>query len=157
MISENQFLIGHLSPKLFNHLGFNDIYQDPMQNFSLSITHNAIPRPLINTRYTLTSANTGFHDWFAKHLSKAWFHLDQYRQSTFSSITHYSYYQEVYRYSFWSSCGLHIIPHTMKLNSGAQLLAHFLENPLQSSPVTKLIWSSAYHLTDGQTEKWTKS
>ena len=31
MISENQFLIGHLSPKLFNHLGINEIYQDPRQ------------------------------------------------------------------------------------------------------------------------------
>ena len=49
MISENQFLIGHLLPKLFNHLGINEIYQDPRQNFSLNISHNAIPRPLINT------------------------------------------------------------------------------------------------------------
>ena len=49
MISENQFLICHLSPKLFNHLGINEIYQDPRQNFSLNISHNAIPRPLINT------------------------------------------------------------------------------------------------------------
>ena len=48
MISENQFLICHLSPKLFNHLGINEIYQDPRQNFSLNISHNAIPRPLIN-------------------------------------------------------------------------------------------------------------
>ena len=84
-------------------------------------------------------------------------HLDHYGQPTFSSITHYSYYQEVYRYFFSSSCGLHIIPHTMKFNSGAQLLAHFLGNPLQSSPVTKLIRSSAYHpRTDGQTENLLK-
>ena len=48
MISENQFLIGHLFPKLSNHLGINEIYQDPRQNFSLNISHNAIPRPLIN-------------------------------------------------------------------------------------------------------------
>ena len=158
MISENQFLIGHLLPKLFNHLGTNEIYQDPRQNFSLNISPNAIPRPLINTCYTLTSANAGFHDCFAKHLSKAWFHLDHYRQPTFSSITHYSYYQEVSRYSSWLHYGLHITPHTIKFNSGAQLLAHFLGNSLQSSPVTKLIRSSAYHpRTDGQTEKWTKS
>ena len=147
-----------LLPKLSSHLGINEIYQDPRQNFSLNISHNAIPRPLINTRYTLTSANAGFHDCFAKHLSKAWFHMDHYRQPTFSSITHYSYYQEVSQYSSWLHCGLHIIPHTIKFNSGTQLLAHFLGNPLQSSPVTKLIRSSAYHpRTDGQTEKWTES
>ena len=46
--------------------------------------------------------------------------------NTFSSITRYSYYQEVYRYSSWSYCGLHIIPHTINSNSDAQLLAHFL-------------------------------
>ena len=75
MISENQFSIGHLSPKLFNHLGINEIYQDPRQNLSLNISHNAIPRPLINSHYTLTFINVGFHDWLAKHLSKAWFHI----------------------------------------------------------------------------------
>ena len=158
MISENQFLIGHLLPKLFNHLGINEIYQDPGRNFSLNISHNAIPRPLINSHYTLTFTNAGFHDWFAKHLSKAWFHMDHYRQPTFSSITHYSYYQEVSQYSSWSYCGLHITPHRINFNSDVQFLAHFLGNPLQSSPVTKMIRSSAYHpRTDGQTKKWTES
>jgi len=69
-------------PKLSSHLGINEIYQDPRQNFSLSISHNAIPRLLINTRYTPIFADYGFHDGFAKHLSKAWFHMDQYRQPT---------------------------------------------------------------------------
>ena len=158
MISENQFLIGHLSPKLFNHLGINEIYQDPRQNFSLNISHNAIPRPLINTCYTPIFADYGFHDCFAKHLSKAWFLMDYYQQPTPFFNYHNSYYQEVSQYSSWSHRGLHIIPHTINSNSGAQLLAHFLGNSLQSSPVTKLIRSSAYHpRTDGQTEKWTES
>ena len=145
MISENQFLIGHLFPKLSNHLGINKIYQDPRQNFSLSISHNIIPRPLINSHYTPTYADYGFHDWFAKHLSKAWFHMDHYRQPTFSSITHYSYYQEVYRYSSWSYCGLHIIPHTIKFNSGAQLLAHFWKTNCNLLPVPNWSESSTYH------------
>ena len=158
MISESQFLICHLSPKLFNHLGINEIYQDPRQNYSLNISHNAIAGPLINTRYTPIFADYGFHDWFAKHLSKAWFHMDHYRQPTFSSITHYSYYQEVCRYSTWSHCGLHIAPHTINSNSDAQLLAHFLGNPLQSSLVTKLIRKfSLSSWNRRQTEKWTES
>jgi len=79
---KTKFLIGHLSPKLSSHLGINEIYQDPRQNFSLSISHNAILRPLINIRYTPTFADYGFHDWFAKHLSKTWFHMNHYRQLT---------------------------------------------------------------------------
>ena len=155
---KTKFLIGHLFPKLFNHLGINKIYQDPRQNFSLIISHNSIPRPFINSPYTLAFTNAGFHDCFAKHLANAWFHMDHYRQPTFSSITHYSYYQEVNRYSSWSHYGLHITPHRINSNSDAQLLARFLENQLQSSPITKPIRSSAYHpRTDGQTEKWTES
>ena len=158
MISENQFLIGHPFQSFPVTWVLTKYIKTLSKNFSLSISPNAIPRPFINSHYTLTFTNYGFHDWFAKHLSKAWFHMDHYRQPTFSSITHYSYYQEVYRYSSWSSCGLPIIPHTIEFNNSAQLLAHFLGNSLQSSPVTKLIRSSAYHLrTDGQTEKWTES
>ena len=145
MISENQFLIGHLFPKLFNHLGINEIYQDPRQNFSLNISHNAIPRPLINTRYTPIFADYGFHDWFAKHLSKAWFHMDHYRQPTFSSITHYSYYQEVSRYSSWSHYGLHITPHRINSNSDVQFLAHFWEIPCNLLLSPNWSESSAYH------------
>ena len=155
---KTHFLIGRLSPKLFNHLGINEIYQDPRQNFSLNISHNAIPRPLINSHYTLTFTNAGFHDCFAKHLSKAWFHMDHCRQPTFSSITHYSYYPEVSRYSSWSHYGLHIAPHTINSNSDAQLLARFLGNQLQSSSVTKLIRKfSLSSWNRRQTEKWTES
>jgi len=158
MISENQFLIGHLSPKLFNHLGINEIYQDPRQNFSLNISHNAIPRPLINTRYTPIFADYGFHDWFAKHLSKAWFHMDHYRQPTPFLQLHTIHTTKKCVGIHLDHIVLYLSPKATISNISAQLLAHFLGNPLQSSPVTKLIRSSAYHPgTDGQTEKWTKS
>ena len=53
---------------------------------------------------------------------------------------------------------LYLSPKATISNISAQLIAHFLGKPLQSSPVTKLIRSSAYHpRTDGQTEKWTES
>ena len=127
---KTKFLIGHLSPKFSNHLGINEIYQDPRQNFSLNISHNAIAGPLINTRYTPIFADYGFHDWFAKHLSKAWFHMDHYRQPTFSSITHYSYYQEVSRYSSWLHYGLHITLPRINYNSDDQFLVHFFGKPI---------------------------
>ena len=151
MISENQFLIGRPFPKLFNHLVINEIYQDPRQNFSLNISHNAIPRPLINSHYTLTFTNAGFHDCFAKHHSKAWFHMDHYRQPTPFLQLH-----TIHTTKKWASIPLdHIVVY---ISHHIEFLAHFLGNPLQSSPVTKLIRSSAYHpRTDGQTEKWTES
>ena len=139
MISEDQFLIGHLSPKLFNHLGFNEIYHDPRQNFYLCrlwISWLLCQAPLQGLIPYGSLSTT----------------------DTFSSITHYSYYQEVSRYSSWLHYGLHITPHRINSNCDVQFLAHFLGNPLQSSPVTKLIRSLAYHPgTGGQTEKWTKS
>ena len=158
MISENQFLIGHLSPKLFNHLGINEIYQDPRQNFSLNISHNAIPRPFINSHYTLTFTNAGFHDCFAKHLSKVWFHLVHYRQSKHFLQLHTIHTTKKCAGIHLDHIVLYLSPKATISNISAQLLAHFLGNPLQSSPVTKLIQSSAYHpRADGQTEKWTKS
>jgi len=110
MISENQFLIGHLSPKLFNHLGFNEIYQDPRQNFYLCrlwISWLLCQAPLqgLIPFGSLSTTNT------------------------FSSITHYSYYQEVSRYSSWLHYGLHITPHRINSNSDIQFLAHFWEIP----------------------------
>ena len=36
----------------------------------------------MNSHYTPTFADYGFHDWLAKHLSKASFHMDHYRQPT---------------------------------------------------------------------------
>ena len=153
MISENQFLIGHLSPKLFNHLGINEIYQDPRQNFSLNISHNAIPRPLINSHYTLTFTNAGFHDCFAKHLSKAKFHLDHYRRPT--------PFLQLHTIHTTKKCAGIRLDHIVVYISYQQWCSTpsmLLGNPLQSSPSTKLIRSSAYHPgTDGQTEKWTES
>jgi len=130
MISENQFLIGYLSPKLFNHLGINEIYQDPRQNFSLIISHNSIPRPFINSPYTLTFTNAGFHDCFAKHLSKVWFHLVHYRQS--------KHFLQLHTIHTTKKCaGIHLdhimvyISHHIELNSNSdvQFLAHFWEIP----------------------------
>ena len=155
---KTKFLIGHLSTKFSNHLGINEIYQDPRQNFSLNIPHNAIPRPLINTRYTFTSANTGFHDCFAKHLSKVWFHLVHYRQSKHFLQLHTIHTTKKCAGIHLDHIVLYLSPKATISNISAQLPAGFLGNPLQSSPITKLIRSSAYHpRTDGQTEKWTES
>jgi len=106
MISENQFLIGHLSPKLFNHLGFNEIYQDPRQNFYLCrlwISWLLCQAPLQGLIPFGSLSTT----------------------DTFSSITHYSYYQEVSRYSSWLHYGLHITPHRIPSTLFGKSLAIF--------------------------------
>ena len=130
---KTKFLIGHLSPKLSNHLGINAIYQDPRQNFSLIISHNSILRPLINTHYTLTSANARFHDCFAKHLSKAWFHLDHYRQSKPFLQLHTIHITKKCAGIHLDHIILYLSPKATISNISAQLPARFLGNQLQSS------------------------
>ena len=139
--------------KAYQSLGYY-----PRQNFSLCISQNATLRPLINSRYTPTYADYGFHDWFAKHLFKAWFHMDHYRQPTPFLQLHTIHTTKKCVGIHLDHIVLYLSPKVTISNISAQLLAHFLGNPLQSSPVTKLIRSSAYHpRTDGQTEKWTES
>ena len=157
MISENQFLIGHLSPKLFNHLGINEIYQDPRQNFSLNISHNAIPRPLINT---VTLQFLPIIDFMiglpstSPRPDSIWIIINN--QHLFCNYTLFTLPRSVGIHL--DHIVLYLSPKATISNISAQLLAHFLGNPLQSSPGTKLIRSSAYHpRTDGQTEKLAES
>ena len=104
-------------------------YIKTLANFSLNISPNAIPRPLINSHYTLTFTNVGFHDCFAKHLSKVWFHLVHYRQSKHFLQLHTIHTTKKCAGIHLDHIVLYLSPKATISNISAQLLAHFWEIP----------------------------
>ena len=133
MISENQFLIGHPFQSFPVTWVLTKYIKTLSKNFSLNISHNDIPRPLINTLYTPTFADYGFHDCFAKHLSKVWFHLDHYRQSKPFLQLHTNHTTKKCAGIHLDHIVLYLSPKATIPNISAQLQARFLGNQLQSS------------------------